>query len=461
MASKTLFITLILLISISVNAIVNNKVTRTVGIKDAMVMQTVIIEFENDSDKDIDEYTVLIPYELKDNYVSHGAETSKGLLKTSSKFDIYEKGGRKYLTTQIKFDKPIAPGKDERFTLHESYVRRLNAFPATMKIKEVPKARVIDDAYYPSLYDTKKMKTTFELGEQFSVLKATEIDSGEVRGRSIRYGTYKDVPALKSQTVYIHLSHDNPNPLFTSVKRDITLSHWNSIKVEEEYRLINDVAVLAGEFGRLDFNPFGTKYALSNLNCELPLEATDLYYVDEIGNITTSKAYRDFGEGHVKFILEPRFPIVGGWKTYWRQGYNLPQESYIKKTGNPNEYEFEINFSHPFDGIVAEDFEFSVTFPEGAYDVRVNIDLNLDDNRNEKVFKYLDLKGRDKMIVSKKNVAEAFHNKPVKATYKLSEADHYMKPALLTFYIFIALFILQLISRCSTENKRSKAKIEQ
>lgn len=460
MASKTLFIAVVLLLSISVNAIINNKVTRTVDIKNPNVMQTTVIEFENDSDKDIDEYTAVIPYEFKDDIIADLAYNSKGALKVSTTYEVIEKEGRKYLTFLVKFDKPISPGNDERFTLVQSYVKRLKPFPATNKIKEVPKARIVDDAYYQSLYYTKKMKTTFELGEHATALKATEIEQGEIRGRSIRYGTYKDVPALKSHPVYIHITHDAPIPVFTSVKREITLSHWNSVKVEEEYRLINDVAVLDGEFGRLDYNPFQTKYALSNLNCELPIEATDLYYVDEIGNITTSRAFRDFGDGHVKFILEPRFPIVGGWKTYWRQGYNLPQESYIKKTSNQNEYEFEITFSHPFDGIAAEEFEFSITFPEGAYDAVVNIDLKIDGSSNENVFKYLDLKGRDKFIINKRNVAEQYHNVPVKVVYKLSQADHYMKPALLVFYIFIALFTLQLISRCSAENKRSKVKIE-
>lgn len=106
------------------------------------------------------------------------------------------------------------------------------------------------------------------------------------------------------------------------------MSHWDNIHIDEYYELHNEVAQLVGEFGRVDFNEMRTAYAIQFLQSSLPKFAHSLYYVDAIGNISTSNAYRDQNE--VNFRVSPRFPIMGGWKTTWNQGYSLPSKNYIR-----------------------------------------------------------------------------------------------------------------------------------
>ena len=54
----------------------------------------------------------------------------------------------------------------------------------------------------------------------------------------------------------------------------------------------------------------------------LPVSAKDVYYRDEIGNISTSHLHET--DDGVELELRPRFPLFGGWKTHYYIGYNVP-----------------------------------------------------------------------------------------------------------------------------------------
>lgn len=120
-----------------------------------------------------------------------------------------------------------------------------------------------------------------------------------------------------------------------------------------------------------------TTYALTNLQSILPKNAHSLYYVDAIGNISTSFAYRDSNE--VNFKIQPRFPIMGGWKTTWNQGYSLPSKHYIRyRNDDHNVYVFNTQLSHQFREIVAEEFTVKIILPEGADEISVNLPYDMD-----------------------------------------------------------------------------------
>lgn len=64
----------------------------------------------------------------------------------------------------------------------------------------------------------------------------------------------------------------------------------------------------------------------------LPEFAADVYYRDEIGNISTSNL-RQEDDGEVSLELRPRFPLFGGWKTHYVVGYNLPSFANLFNSG--------------------------------------------------------------------------------------------------------------------------------
>ncbi|CAI2369421.1 unnamed protein product [Moneuplotes crassus] len=458
MAAKDLriaFALLLLLIAVvTTNAIKNNKVTRNVQLGHNYYLQETIIEFTNNEEQDIQEYILLVDKDNIDGLVYIEVELDRKVANVA-RDDSFEIPSQDFIPFRVDIGTLEANGK-QRFIVKEVYSNRKAPYSTTMKMRDVPQLRIIDDAYYPTLYETGKMKSTFECNECHS-LKATEIENTDTRSKKVKYGTYKNVKPLQSSAIYILIKIDLPQPVFTSVKRDVTISHWSSIDVEEQYNLKNQIPALDGGFSRVAYNPATIKYAVTDLYCELPSDITELYYTDEIGNITTSHARRD-SDG-VKFSIEPRFPVMGGWKTYWQQGYKLPKDSYIMGTGNPEEFEVKISFSHPFEDIIAENFEFSITLPEGATDTRLDIPFEMESIKNETVYRYLDLSGREKIIMKRRNVLERVHDKNVRVTYRLPQSRHFIKPVILVVYIFILLFFLQQIWRCSSESG-SKAKKE-
>ena len=65
------------------------------------------------------------------------------------------------------------------------------------------------------------------------------------------------------------------------------------------------------------------KNAYKGVEFDLPYEIWGLYYQDEVGNITTSHALRDESSKLVRVSLNPRFSLLGGWKSNWQIGYNF------------------------------------------------------------------------------------------------------------------------------------------
>lgn len=82
--------------------------------------------------------------------------------------------------------------------------------------------------------------------------------------------------------------------------------------------------ILQGTFSRLDFqrNPQARRNAVERFTTRLPAAASDVYYRDVIGNISTSNLREE--EDAVLVEVQPRFPLFGGWKTHYTLGYMLP-----------------------------------------------------------------------------------------------------------------------------------------
>lgn len=94
----------------------------------------------------------------------------------------------------------------------------------------------------------------------------------------------------------------------------MTISHWGNIALWNKYELSNIGAKTVGEFNRLEmnrYNPNKAMYCLRKLDAELPRNAWGIEYYDEIGNISTSNAWKD--GAFIKMTLEPRFYLCGEW----------------------------------------------------------------------------------------------------------------------------------------------------
>lgn len=95
----------------------------------------------------------------------------------------------------------------------------------------------------------------------------------------------------------------------------------------------------------------------------LPVSAKDVYYRDEIGNISTSHL-KEMDDA-VEVELRPRFPLFGGWKTHYVLGYNIPSYEYLFNKGD--DYVLVMRFvDHVYDDQLIDHMTLKIILPEGA-----------------------------------------------------------------------------------------------
>lgn len=132
----------------------------------------------------------------------------------------------------------------------------------------------------------------------------------------------------------IHSENNSPFLTIKQLTRTIEISHWGNIAVEETIDMYHSGAKLEGSFSRFDYmRRQGGSASVKSFKTILPALAADVYYRDEIGNISTSNLRQTKNKGSVELELRPRFPLFGGWKTHYTVGYNVPVYQYLFTKG--------------------------------------------------------------------------------------------------------------------------------
>lgn len=105
-----------------------------------------------------------------------------------------------------------------------------------------------------------------------------------------------DVGPMSFDQLQIYFLYPYPMPVFREAKRDIYVSHWGSIAIDEYFNIFNEAAGINGQFSRVDYmpsvNPNHGQNAINSIGMLLPIYIHGLYYYDYIGNISSSTAER-------------------------------------------------------------------------------------------------------------------------------------------------------------------------
>jgi oligosaccharyltransferase complex subunit alpha (ribophorin I) len=174
--------------------------------------------------------------------------------------------------------------------------------------------------------------------------------------------------------VEVHYMNNYPMAKFSSMTKELEVSHWGAITVEEIYELQHAGAALKGGFSRFDYQMRRNAATPSfrSLVTTLPGAATNIYYRDQIGNISTSDMKLD-RNGDIELEIQTRFPIFGGWKTQFYLGYTVPTETALSVDADTGRFNLRFDFFTAFNDVWVEDMEVKVILPEGCTDVHVNV----------------------------------------------------------------------------------------
>ncbi|KAK4944753.1 dolichyl-diphosphooligosaccharide--protein glycosyltransferase subunit 1 [Elasticomyces elasticus] len=383
-------------------------------------------------------------------------------------------------TEYYKITFPTALPSKEQITLSITYntLSALSPVPAQIGQTDKQYVRHTFSAYAPSAYTTSKQKTKLKLPgvdvPDATVLPAELNADGkedpQKQGTSYTYGPYNEIPAGSTQEVSVRYEFTKPLIHAKILERDIEVSHWgNNIALEERHWFTNRAATLKNHFSRVTYqqsayyNP--PTSALKEMRFPLTVGSMDPYFVDEIGNVSTSRFRSNVREANLE--LKPRYPIFGGWNYSYKVGWNNDLKGFLRRAKSAgDQYVLKVPF---FEGPKqAEGVEYArvvtrVILPEGAKyvssiplserdfdtdfrdrNVHFETSVPLISNTTGLHPTFMDTIGRTTLTLTAINMVDEFRERDLVVTYDYPFAARFRKP-LVIFGGLLAVFAVSWV----------------
>ncbi|TRZ13495.1 hypothetical protein HGM15179_013595 [Zosterops borbonicus] len=337
----------------------------------------------------------------------------------------------------VKLRSPLAPGAKVRVSVEMVFTHVLQPYPTHITQSEKQFVVFEGNHYFYSPYVTKTQTTRVKLASR-NVESYTKLGNPSRTEDMIEYGPFKDIPPYSQDTLKVHYENNSPFLTITSMTRIIEVSHWGNIAVEETVDLKHTGAVLKGPFSRYDYQrqPDSGISSVKSFKTILPAAAQDVYYRDEIGNISTSHLL--VLDDSVEMEIRPRFPLFGGWKTHYIIGYNLPSYEYLYSLGD--QYALKMRFvDHVFDEQVTDSLTVKIVLPEGAKNIHVDSPYEISRASDELHYTYLDTFGRPVIVAHKNNLVEQ-HIQDIVVHYTFNKILMLQEPLLVVGAFYILFF---------------------
>ncbi|PSN44644.1 Dolichyl-diphosphooligosaccharide--protein glycosyltransferase subunit 1 [Blattella germanica] len=425
-------------------SLLNEEIYRSIDLSTQLVVTHQNITFLNDEKFPVKTYRF---------YVEPEVITSISILEASSgnqKLNVREERISEQEEVEfweIDLKSVLKSGERTSIQIETVATHQLVPYPSHIRQGEAQLVKYVGNSILYSPYHTKIQSTTVNCGsdrfENFSVLETMSMN-----GNLIIYGPFEDIAPFTINKFFIHYVNNEPFLTITNLERVIEVSHWGNIAVEETIELAHKGAILKGSFSRYNYkdvrkrlDEVSTDSSVSSYLTFLPASAKDIYYRDDIGNISTShvRALRDSVEMLVKF----RFPLFGGWKVRYTIGYNVPTYEYLYSNGE--EYSLRMRvLDHVYNSMIVDELITKVILPEHCTDIWMHPPYSMVRLPDGKHFSYLDITGRPVIIVAKNNLVE-HHIQDFELEYTFPSGMFLMEPLILIFAYFSILILVLLV----------------
>lgn len=289
-------------------------------------------------------------------------------------------------TTQfyrIRLPTPLAPSQQQTLSISYAILSSLTPLPAQVSQTDKQYLVYSFSAYVPSAYVTLKQKTKLKFASS-DIPDFTHIPTGTSapssentvdpikQGTTMTYGAFGEVPAGVIEPVTVRYEYTKPVNYVNSLERDLEVSHWGgNLATEERYELTNIGAALKGHFNRVQwaatayYNP--PTSALRELKMSLKPGSLNPYFVDDIGNVSTSRFRSNAKEAVLE--LKPRYPVFGGWNYKFKVGWDRDLKGALRKLKGGDSYVLKVPLlegARQLEGIQYKKLKLRVILPEGA-----------------------------------------------------------------------------------------------
>ena len=417
-------------------SISNHKVDRVIDISTQLVKINSKIQIANAAGQaPATAYTLVFDAPARLSFLKVAIAQTSGKDRSSLPVEKVSKNGQESWKIDLS-DYPVAGGAvSPGIDVQAVFTRLLTPYPA--EIEQSDKQLVVYEAnhYFLSPYLTETQTTKVKLPSGSQIESYSKLKPNTQSSNTIDFGPYEKVAPESVSKLVIHYENNSPFLVVSRLDRTIEISHWAGVlSVEEDISIGHAGAVLKGSFSRYDFQrePTSGISAVKSFKTKLPPTASDVYYRDEIGNISTSNMRQT--SSNVVIELRPRFPLFGGWKTHYLLGYSLPANDYLFNDGN--QFVVRIPFiDHIFDNSVIEECTVKVVLPEGAADVKLRLPFSVSRERDQIRKTYLDTFGRTVIVLKKNNLVEN-HVQDFEVHYSYNRFWMLQEPLLLVSFLF-------------------------
>ncbi|XP_010471789.1 PREDICTED: dolichyl-diphosphooligosaccharide--protein glycosyltransferase subunit 1A [Camelina sativa] len=437
---------LLLLLTISVlttpafSDLVLSKVERRIDVTSQFARVTKSLKVVNPGSESVSEFMLTFPKFLGNNLAYLSVKTKRPLANLSVK-KADPKGIPDSISVySVALPKTLSKGDSLTLEVVATFTNVLQPFPEKITQGEIHLVMLQESAQYLSPYTVESQSLSIKLPNA-RIESYSKLENTKLQGSELKYGPYKNLPPFSYSPIVVHFESKAAFAVAEKLVREIEVSHWGNVQVTEHYNVVHRGAQLKGEFSRLDFqarpNPRGVS-AFRHLLARLPPRAHSIYYRDDIGNISTSEMQSDSKK--TELLIEPRFPLFGGWKTFFTIGYGLPLSDFL--FASEGKRFVNISFGSPMIDLVTEKIIVQVVLPEGSKDISVTTPFAVKQSQEIK-YSHLDIAGRPVVVLEKNNVVPD-HNQHIQVYYKFSNINLLSEPLMLISGFFV-LFITCII----------------
>ncbi|KAH6804900.1 Ribophorin I [Perilla frutescens var. frutescens] len=349
--------------------------------------------------------------------------------------------GTKYYSVSLL--NPLAKGETTTLEVHYILTQSLEPFPAEIAQSDPQLVYYHDSAIILSPYHIVHQATVVKIPSN-NVQSFTQVEPSHRSGTELRYGPYEDRGPYSYSPIIIHFENNHPFAVVEELEREIEISHWGSVQVTEHYKLAHAGAKHRGVFSRVEYQsrPGGSGVSsFKHLLAELPPRVHSVYYRDNIGNISSSRLRTNSKKSEL--LIEPRYPLFGGWKATFIIGYGVPLKDFLFESA-PGARFLNYSFGCPIADTIVDKLTIKVVLPEGSKDPSVEVPFVVEQSLETK-YSYLDVMGRTVVVLEKKNVVPE-HNVPFQVHYNFNPIFMLAEPLMLvsTFFLLFAASIAYL-----------------
>lgn len=365
----------------------------------------------------------------------------------------------------LKLPYAVASGKSVELKVNYVYLNSLEAVPQKISMGTVQSLLLKLNKFAYSPYATKEYSLRF-----VGISKGQEMEIGldstttlnitpRVEEKALVYGpTVETIPPFTISPMGLLYDHNRPLVSVEHLSRSVWVpaSDVEQLPFEEYYELTNSGAQLDSGFSRVKwmkgkYDQNRNHWALSHFEI-VPNDNQfdDYYFTDKVGMISTHQKIQNH------LVLQPRFPVFGGWFYNFTLGWNNQLSQYIHRVDEET-FIMKVPLLNGLRDVSYKNVDLNVYLPENAQFINASSPIAFEEILLDHELSYLDIdKGHVKVTLKYANLFDDLHKIDVLIKYKYTRASYFWKIIKISSFVFVGLtsfFLLKKIDLSVDQRK--------